>query len=759
VSSQVLRFGVFEADGRSRELRKQGVRIRLQEQPFQVLWMLLENAGKVVTREELRQKIWPSSVYVDFDHGMNNAVARVRDALDDTAGSPRFIETMPRLGYRFVYPVTRDTPPPAEPTGVPAFVPESSRRLDRRAMAWFALGGMALLGLALTLWITTREPSDALAHSPPLDRSIAVLPFASLTPGEDAESFADGLSEELINRLAEVNGLHVAGRTSSFKFKKQHPPAHEIASALNVTHLLEGSVRQSGARLRVTAQLIDARNGYHLWSANFDHDQGDVFVMQDQIAKAVASVLKVKLVDSELRTQERGTRDPEAHRLYLFGLAQLRGHGPRDIPQARKLFEKALALDPEYADAYSGLAHYYFRDVWIANLNVEENVRLGRAAAERALALAPDSAEALIAAANYDTFLWRYRNDSAAHTRALANYQRAIEIAPSSAPAHFNFARAVVWDVPDLSLRMYERAAELDPLFSQAQGSAAGRLSERGLHDAARQRLLELDRQPLMSGEQVFALHRGILEMRLGRFDEALKLLPTKSLEFGLLRWSLYLSLGDTRSARASLPAGDEAISKVLREAAELSMAGKSAAAFAVLDRHRDEYPLSRMLDATAGRMALVAGLPERALPILEQRLPDLARGIGPVTARNVIPALDLAAANAANGKTEQARALLNRVATYLDGPQVPWHPMFTFQRARAHALAGEPDQAMEALELAYARGFRKTWSVDLNPGPLFYVDSIDMDPVFRELKADPRFAQWRARLQSDNSRQLLALR
>jgi TolB-like protein/DNA-binding winged helix-turn-helix (wHTH) protein/Tfp pilus assembly protein PilF len=776
VASPVIRFGVFEADGRSRELRKQGVRVRLQEQPFHVLWLLLDRAGEVVTRDELRQRIWPSSVYVDFDHGMNNAVARVREALGDTAGSPRFIETLPRLGYRFVCPVTRDAPstlmsalavPPAEPPAAPAPAPAPapaagvSKWLDRRVLARSAAAMVLLVALAVTPWLVTRNANEPVAHPLPLEPSIAVLPFSNLGDGEEAEIFADGLTEELINRLAEIDGLWVVGRTSSFKFKDHHLPAQEIAAALGVNYLLEGSVRQGDGRLRATAQLIEARNGFHLWSQNFDLEAGEIFAMQDEIAKAVATVLKGKLVDNDVRRiQDHGTRDPEAHRLYLMGLAQLRGYGRRDIPQAQQFFEKALARDPGYADAQAGIAHYYFRDVWISRLNIEESVRLGSAAAIRAVELAPDSCEALLAMANVEIFKWRFHGDSAAYTRALAGFQRAIEIAPSSAPAHFNLARAFEWDEPDLALRMFERAAELDPLFSNAQGRAVGRLSERGLYDAERQRLQELDRQPLMSGKATFAMYRGMLEVRLGRFDEALRLLPDlPELEFELLRWSMYLSLGDMGEARASLPAGDDALSKVLREAAEHSMAGNPVAAFAVLDRHRGEYPLSRTLHATTARMALAAGHPELALPLLEQIGTDLARGFGPVTARNVMPAMDLAASYAATGKEDQARALLKRVSTYLDGPQIPWHPMFTFLRARAHALAGERDQAFEALDLAYARGFRKTWSVDLNPSPYFYVDSVDTDPAFREMKADARFTRWRERIQSDNSRQLVALR
>lgn len=774
VTAHVLRFGVFEADSRTRELRKQGVRIRLQEQPFQVLLLLLERAGDVVTREELRQQIWPSSVFVDFDHGLNNAVARVRDVLDDNANSPRFIETLPRHGYRFVCPVSRDTPPAMAATAAPSAVAPpadtpvaepASRAPDRHRLGRRLALAAAVLCVAavLSIVLRPREPAASQVNLAALssEPSIAVLPFVSMSGAPDHEHFADGLSEELLNRLSGIHGLKVAGRTSSFYFKDKDLPAQEIASVLNVNHLLEGSVRQSGVRVRITAQLIDARNGYHLWSQTYDRELSDILKTQEDIAVSVATALKVKLVDGDLyRVKEHGTRDPEAYRLYLMALTQLRGHGPRDIPRSRQLFEAALARDPQFADAHAGLAIYYFRDTWLGQLNLEESMRLGRAAAERAAALAPDSSEALSAMANFDAARWRFRNDSAAYTRAVAGYQRAVEFSPSSAPAHFSYARAVAWDEPDLSLRLFERAAELDPMFSNAQGFAAGRLSERGLHDAHRQRLQEFDRQPLISGEPTFALYRGILEMRLGQLDEALRFLgPRKGKEMSILRWSLHLSLGDVDGARAALPDGTDPLSRYVREAAEFSMQERYADAFAALDRHRAEFPESLILDASAAKLALVAGMPERALPILLQRLPDLARGIGPVTAHNVFPALDLATAYATTGHDAEARELLTRIRAFLEGPQVPWQPMFIYLQARTYAQAGERELALEALERAYARGFRQTWAIDLNPEPLNYVESIDVEPAFRALRSDPRYQRWRERVRDDNARQLEKLR
>jgi tetratricopeptide (TPR) repeat protein len=439
-----------------------------------------------------------------------------------------------------------------------------------------------------------------------------------------------------------------------------------------------------------------------------------------------------------------------------MALTQQRGHGPRDLPRARKLFQDAITRDPQFADAHAGLALSYFRDAWLTLNDLEESYRLGSAAAERAVALDPDSSEVLLTSANFDAWLSRFRGDFQAYTRAQQKYRTAIELAPSSAPAFFNYARAIEWDEPALAHRLFERAAELDPLFSNALGRATGSLHERGLHDAARKRLQELDAQPLMSGEPVFALYRGMLEVRLGRLDEALVLLPrSPGLEFDILHWSLHLSLGDRTAARKALVTRPDPLAAVLREAALLTMDDRLDEAADLLNRHRNEFPLSRALDAPAARLALITGQSARALSILESRLPDLVRGTQPVTPRNVIPALDLAAAYAGTGNAAAASQLLRRISAFLDGPAVPWEPMFVYLRARAYALSGEQDNALRALDRAYAQGFRKTWAVDLNPDPFHYVDSIDMDPALASLQTDARFVAWRERIAADNARQL----
>jgi TolB-like protein len=228
-----IRFGTFELDPESGELRKQGLKVRLQEQPFQILQILLENPGKVVTREELQQRIWPSDTFVDFDHGVYNAIQKLREALGDSADTPRYIETLSRRGYRFIAPLNG---PASEPRG----------------------------------------PAPAAASD-----SIAVLPFLNLSADPENEFFADGMSEEIINALAQIKQLHVVARSSAFSFKGKHIDLRIIGEQLNVRTILEGSVRRAGNHLRITAQLVSVADGYHLWSERYDREMADIFDIQD----------------------------------------------------------------------------------------------------------------------------------------------------------------------------------------------------------------------------------------------------------------------------------------------------------------------------------------------------------------------------------------------------------------------------------------------------------------------------------------------
>ena len=245
------------------ELRKDGVKIRLQEQPFQILQILLERPGEVVTREDLRKRVWPSDTFVDFDHGINNAIKRLREALGDTAETPRYVETLPRRGYRFVGKSERDT---------------------------------AKM------------------------RSLAVLPLEDLSHDLEREYFADGLTEALITILAKIGDLRVISRTSAMQYKGVHKNVREIARELDVDTIVEGTVLRVGHRVRITAQLIDAVKESHLWAESYERDLRDVLSLQSEIAQSIAREISVKLTPQEMaQLAEVRPVDPDAYEAYLKG--------------------------------------------------------------------------------------------------------------------------------------------------------------------------------------------------------------------------------------------------------------------------------------------------------------------------------------------------------------------------------------------------------------------------------------------------------
>lgn len=726
-TSAVRRFDGFVLDIAAHELRRQGTRIRLQEQPFQILNLLLDHAGEVVTREELRHKVWSSSVYVDFDHGLNNAIARLRDALGDDREAPRYIETLPRIGYRFVCHVDepaaapalndghsvndRDTaaPPPAPLVTVTG--PHGNPHLLMGA-ALILLGAAAVLLIGWAgHWRSAPVPADSAAGKGP---ALAVLPFANLSSDEENEHFADGLTEALVTKLAAIHGLKVVARTSSYRFKGRQESAGSIAQALHVSHLLEGSVSRAGNQLRITAQLIDARGDAHLWSQTFDRQAGDIFQIQDEIAFAVAAALKVSLLDAdEFRIRSHGTSDPEAYRLYLIAQSHLLGRTRTPDPGlAKRALDAALARDPKFVAAHAALARYYFQRAWTTLSDTEQGARLGIAAADRAVELDPNSSEALEARANFGFWRYRFGGDYAAYVAAQSDMQRAINIDPSNANAFDDFGRAVLWNDPDFASSLLEQSIQLVYHGHFEPTIALMRASEKSIGGATRLQL-----------------------------------------------WAVYMSLGDQAAAQKWLDFGPNAFEKVLSDAARFATEARHEQAFQVLEQHRNEYPLSHLLDFPTARFALIAGHAPKAREILEKRLPDVLSGVEPISARNLLPALDLATAQLRTGSGEDGHRLLARIAEYLDGPSALQLPLFTYERARVYALSGDADAALRMLDRAYELGLRTTWALDLRPQSFLYVDPLDADPAFTALRKEPRFAHWRDRITTDNARQLAHLR
>jgi len=766
---QCFRFGVFEADVRAHELRKDGARVRLQIQPFQVLALLLERAGDVVTRDELRQKLWPSSVYIDFDHGLNNAIARLREALGDEAATPRYIETLPRVGYRFIHPL--DAPPANgsadleeiardAATSAPAEAPRVNRP---RRIAIVAATSLAVVGtILLAGWLIERRTPHT-GETRDSEASIAVLPLVSLSSDKENEYFADGLTEELTQKLAGIRGLKVAGRTSSYAFKGRNESAEVIGKALGVNHLLEGSVRYAGTRVRITAQLVATRDGFHLWSQTFDRNITDIFQIQEDIAQAVATALQIRLAgDEAARLRRRGTQDAEAYRLFVIAKAYQQGIAvTRDLEYSRRLFEQALARDPRFGAAHAGIARYHFKRSF-GFIDVDRGGQLGIAAAERAVALDPESSDALEAEANFQYWQYRLRDDFSAYVRAHRGFRRAIELDPTNVLALFDYGRAILWYEPELAQSLFARALEVDPLARGAQNLTATIHSMQGDPEAARAQCRAWVNRHV-GDNQLCNIVLAVVERDFGHLDESIvqlrQLRQNEDVSLRLLLWSLYLSLNDPAAARGALDLGETDLARALTTAASLTMERRYREAFAALERQRAQFAFSRILDVPAARLALIADEPARARDILKLRLPDLVSGTEQVNARNVMPALDLVAAWSATGDTASANAMLARVRGFFAGPSVPRLPYFDFVRARMHCLGKEPQVALQALEQAYQRGFRTTWSVDVQPQPYLYIDPIDVDPAFAALRGDPAFARWLARLNADNARQLERLR
>jgi TolB-like protein/DNA-binding winged helix-turn-helix (wHTH) protein len=316
---QTYRFADFEFDPTSGELRKDGLKVRLQEQPFQILTLLLKRPGEVVTREQVRQALWPGDTFVDFDVGLNSAVKRLRDALSDSADSPRFVETLPRRGYRFIAPLE---PPPEALPAMPETPPRPTLPPRSRLRSWGGASAVvATVALVAGLIATGTWPRlrGQLASAP--IRSLAVLPFENLTGDTEQDYFVDGMTDAVITDLAQVRALRVISRTSVTQYKLAKKALPRIADELGVDAVVEGTVSRSGDRVRVTAQLIQAATDRHLWAQSYDRELRDVLGLQTEVAAAIAQAIQVKLQPDEKRrmTRTQAPVRPEAYEAYLKG--------------------------------------------------------------------------------------------------------------------------------------------------------------------------------------------------------------------------------------------------------------------------------------------------------------------------------------------------------------------------------------------------------------------------------------------------------
>ncbi len=473
-NSHRVAFDRFELDLRSGELRKDGRRIRLQGQPFQFLALLIENAGEVVTRDEVCHALWQTDTFVDFDHSVAAAVNKIREALGDSAENPRFIETLPKRGYRFIGKIDRTEPQ------APAQVP---------------------------------TPGTGASGKYPSPIMLAVLPFQNFSGDASQDYFSDGLTEEMITQLGEFNGnqLGVIARTSSMAYKNTTKDVGQIGRELGVDYVLESSVRRNGDQVRITVQLIRVKNQTHLWAKNYDREMTHSIAVQEEVTREVAQQIKVNLARADAA---QGPHNPVAQDAYLKGRYFFNQFTENGFSQAASYFDQALAADNKFASAYAGLAESYTFLVITNAIPPQEGWPKVRDAAQKAVELDSALSDGRLNLAHFRMHMWDWKD-------AEADFQRAIALNPSSEKAHRWYAAYLCsLGRHQEAFREITHSRGLDPFSSITNAEVVralyyGRQYEKAVEEGHKAELLD---------PEFFRTHfwLGRVYTQMGKFFEAL---------------------------------------------------------------------------------------------------------------------------------------------------------------------------------------------------------------------------------------------
>jgi TolB-like protein/DNA-binding winged helix-turn-helix (wHTH) protein/Flp pilus assembly protein TadD len=482
------RFGPYELRSRGRELYKLGVKVKLRPQAFQVLKALVERSGDILTREELHELLWPKETFVDFEHGLNAAISELRGVLNDTAADPRYIETLPKVGYRIKVPIELlETLEPAvaaneNAAGIPLLTPgvnlgptgagpgspsQSPEREDRATHAapslwtrpWLVAATVGLLSLLAVAYFTFRGHNREVGQTK--INSLAVLPLKSLSADNSQEYLADGMTEALISRLSTIHNLRVISRTSVMRFKNPQMSVPDIAQTLHVDAIVEGSVMREGEHIRVTAQLIRGATDEHFWSQTYDRQLGDALALQSDLAQSIAEKVQVTVTGEEhARLTATRAVAPEVYESYLKGrFVADKSNSKADIDESIVYFEEALKKDPTFAPAYVGLAKAYdnLGTVFIGVPPAESRPKVINAA-RKALELDPNLPEAHVLLADTEQRQWHW-------AEAERDYRRAIELNPNDPVGHEGLAFWLLCQGrTEEAVVSARRGRELDPL-------------------------------------------------------------------------------------------------------------------------------------------------------------------------------------------------------------------------------------------------------------------------------------------------------
>lgn len=495
----------------------------MQDQPLEILLLLLERRGEVVTRDELKLKLWPADTFVESDDGINTAISKLREALGDSAEKPLYIETIPRRGYRFIGPVEVEPAEPetaghADASTIPVQAPPQTGTERRRGPASIrSIAALLLIAavIAGSVWIVYRA-----RHAKPGNKaalaSLAVLPFQNLSGDASQDYFADAMTEELTSDLGKISALRVISRTSAMHYKNTQKTMPQIAQELNVDGVIESSVVRSGDHVRITAQLIDARSDRHLWSESYERDLKDVLSLQSEIAHTIAGQVRAVITpDEHQRLQQPTPINPESYNAALLGTYFVRKHSKPAIDRAIEHFQDAIRVDPNNARAYAGLASAYFeREIW-GGVGIGKSIDQIRAATASALQLDNNLAEghALLARIHFQ-FDWDWHGTE-------SEYKRAIELNPNLADTYRLYAYYLqAMSRHQEALAAAHHAVELDPVYP-ATYADEGRIEYRARQYqkavSSYQHALELDPDFVPALSRIVEAYE-----QLGKFDQAL---------------------------------------------------------------------------------------------------------------------------------------------------------------------------------------------------------------------------------------------
>jgi TolB-like protein/DNA-binding winged helix-turn-helix (wHTH) protein/tetratricopeptide (TPR) repeat protein len=729
-----IRFDGWKVNFDSGEISRDGNTHRLQDQPLQILEELIGRPGEVVTREQLIARLWPKGV-VEFDTGLNSAMRKLRIALGDDADTPRYIETLPRKGYRFIGHIEDESsvegPAGVIPTLPDRYIPTpfetgldlGRRASDRRApLKRLALGFgsiLAALVLALVAW---KMPGDLFAPGTAPDErpTLVVLPLVDMSADQSEQALCDGLTEELSNWLAHIPTLRVVARTSAFAFKGQNQDVRKIAAALGASHVLEGSLRRSGNQLRITVQLIAADTGLHMWSRSFPVQMGDIFLIEDAVSRAVAEALHLTLSTetAELWAQ-REPEKMEALELYLLGRARQSRRTAEDNLKSIEYFRRAVTADPQYVPALTGLAESLLNGLSLNHAPLEDVKVEVEPLINRAMQINPNQPEVL--AVKGWLLTEEFKSDE-----ALPLLQRATKLNPNDASSHRFLGN--LYDrraQPVEALKHFSAAAGLDPMDFISHVFRCMELvdmSEFAQATAACTRARELDPTnmwgPLTTAW--IARAQGKTDEAIEWLDAARKLQPrdTFLVEQKIEQLVIQGKTAEAREVLSELP-DDNSFFAAAREAPIIYVEGGSAAIKAWLeDRGIAAKAGTRAEVAELARLQLIGGEAaaaratlahaERILPLSTADMFDGGQVRFEFSAALIHAAIELKG----GGDRTKAMQILKKFDQMLETYERNGGRHFGLHALRAESLAlqGRTSEAQEALNTAWKNGWRATW-------------------------------------------------